>query len=94
MNTQTGKFENPYHELDESQLTRLQTYVSQDDHNFLFRTLHPGQGSVTVVTNTLFHKLVEALQKHNITDHATQRLEFEQFVAEMEFTIPKKKGKK
>ncbi len=81
-------FINPYKSLDESELTRLQTYVSKADHDFIFLNLHPGHGSVAVVTNTLFTKLITALKHYGIVDHATQRIEFEQFVEQFVIELP------
>jgi hypothetical protein len=86
-------FENPYKGLNKKdckQATRLQTYVPCEDFNFLFRSLHPGHGSVSVVMNMLLVKLIEGLKENNITDHATQRLEFERFLVEAKLTIKRK----
>jgi hypothetical protein len=84
-------FSNPYKGLNEKELTRLQTYIAKADHDFVFIGLHPGSGSVSIVTNTLFARFVEALKKHKIVDAMTQRLEFENFVVNMEITQRKKK---
>ena len=91
------KFENPYPNLnvkDCSNCSRLQTYIPKEEHSFLFRDLHPGHGSVSTVMNILIVKLVEALRENGIVDHATQRLEFEQFLVQSKLTIKKAKVKK
>ena len=75
---------NPY--KDTPNPTRLQTYVSREDYNFI-RSVRPNKGTIETTTNLLWHKLCTALKQQNITTYA-DITKFEQFVHDCTITIP------
>lgn len=87
-------YTNPYLGFEQTELTRVAFFTSTEDLEFITRTLHPGSGTVTIMFNILFVKFCNALRKAGITDHATQRMEFEKFLTECEIKVPKKKQPK
>jgi hypothetical protein len=79
-------FVDPYDHLDEAHKTRLQTFVSNDDHLFI-KSIRPQKKTVLITNNILWHKLTEALKSHGITSY-TDVAKFEQFVTDLQITLP------
>lgn len=87
-------FTDPYAELSrealdasgESVVYRLNSEVSRADLNFI-RSLRPKVNTITIVTNILIKKLVDALKERGIDCYA-DRERFERFVGECSIVGP------
>lgn len=79
-------FTNPYLGLPEEKLTRFQTWIDSDHHQF-FRLIRTKNGTATTLVNLLVSKLYHELNRRGIVD-ITDTEAFEHFVANCNLTLP------
>jgi hypothetical protein len=79
-------FLDPY--KDSPKRVRLQSYINRTDYNIV-RSIHPDKGTIQIVVNTFWSKLITTLKKHGINDISSEQ-QFEQFINDFALTIPSK----
>ena len=79
-------FLDPY--KDDSNPVRLQSYINRTDYDIV-RSIHPDKGTIQIVVNTFWSKLITTLKKHGINDISSKN-QFEQFINDFALTIPVK----
>lgn len=87
---QITSFINPYRECRAAQAdepARINIDIDRDDLNFI-KGIRLSGGTLSTTVGILYKKLVNELKRRNITD-ITKRKEFEQFLVEFEFIIPR-----
>lgn len=87
-------FTNPYINGDPSinlskddTFSRRVTFSVHDNDKVLLHLIRPRQGTETVALTILYRKLCQACRQRGITD-LTHAEEFEQFVSNLELTLP------
>jgi hypothetical protein len=83
-----SKFTDPYGHLYPEQLVRVQTWMDKNDHSYI-RAVRPQSGTITVINNTLWSKLITKLKEHGINDY-TQLAELEAAIIGLEIVLPGK----
>ena len=79
-------FLDPY--KDSTNPVRLQSYINRDDYDIV-RSIHPDKGTIQIVINTFWSKLIKTLKSNGINDISSKQ-QFEQFINDFTLTIPVK----
>lgn len=82
----TSSFKDPYGHIPLEERVRLQTYLDKNDHAYI-RCLRPNGGTMTIVQNTLWSKLIIALKKHGLSDY-THISQFETAITNLTINLP------
>ena len=85
MTTNEG-FTDPYE--DEDKKVRLQTWVSELDHDTV-TSIRPGKGTIKVVNNKLWFEFCKALKRSGVTG-LEHKVKFEHLVAGIRVSFEKK----
>jgi hypothetical protein len=79
-------FTDPY--KDDPNPVRLQSYINRTDYDII-RSIHPDKGTIQIVVNTFWSKLITTIKTHGINQLADKQ-RFEQFINDFTLTIPVK----
>lgn len=86
----TNTFTNPYLGVDKQEEGRRVTYSVHKDDKLLLRMVRPEMGTETIVCSILYKKFCNALRERGIVD-MTRSNDLEEFAANLELVLPKKK---